>query len=850
MSDGQVVFDIVADDSEFKNAISGLGRSVEESMGKTGKAMQSLGSGISKYVTAPLTAIGVIAGKKTVDFIKLYESAQLVFETMLDGTGPAKALTNELVEMSKASTYSRETLINGGKALVASGVDAKSTTKYMQALTNANALYGGSSQNLVEKAEMFSRVMSKGKVTMMEVNSLQQAGIPVMAILANQYGVTRDEMQDLISKGMVPATEGLDLLTDGMQNGTDGMAGMTAAMDGMAASIKGGTLTGALDSLNSAIRTFSLNLFGMNPQLTESEEGFFENQKAIGQVIAAINTLNGIIASASAVFKPFTELWYQFLDWLIGTNGQLDETGRWVADLENVGGALGKIKDFLDTADPAKLEGIGRGIMGLAAAGPGLIIGGKAISFLGGVIGPAITGLEGLAAGSGKLAPLAGNLLKVLPGVGIAAGLLGAGFLEAKTGMVSGFIDQVPGLLQGLIPMIQSALSTLPTVIADSMTGLGAIVEALVGIIPDVLIAVVDIVLAIVSAIPGMIPTLLAGFVNLLMSIVTAVVEVIPPLLEAIPQIIIAIVELLPTLIPALLMAAVDLLMALIDAIDVIIPILLDAAVMLIMAVVEMIPTLIPAILDAAVQLLMAIVNAIPIIIPRLLTAVVNLIVNVVRIIPTFIGQLITAAISLFMAIVQAVPQVIGALVGAVRNLITSARNVLPGMVSSFATAGRDLIQGIISGVAGGVGALVDSVRNAAKRALDAAKSLLGIKSPSRVFRDAVGKQIIAGWADGIDGNAKGLIASVKNTASAIVDAAATPNLYASLAAAPGGGYALAGMNPSVPSGRYGTAGASTTVYQIGDVSIPASDPAAQKTFEDLARLVRRYSRMGPMEAL
>ena len=333
---------------------------------------------------------------------------------------------------------------------------------------------------------------------------------------------------------------------------------------------------------------------------------------------------------------------------------------------------------------------------------------------------------------------------------------------------------------------------------------------------------------------------------SLIGAVAAALPALIPPLVTAIVDAVLMLVDLLPTMIPLLLEAAVTLLMAIVDAIPQIISSLMDAAVNLVLAVADLLPTLVPVLNTAAIQLMIAIVDALPAIIPQLLVAVVQLVMALVKNLPTNIGSVSNAAVKLFFAIVKAVPTLTLNLVAAIADLIRAGINSFPKFMADFRNAGRDMIQGLIQGVTQGVGALVDAVKNAAKRALDAAKNLLGIKSPSRVFRDAVGKQIMTGWAEGIDGNARGLIASVKDTAASLVDAAATPNLYASLAAAPAGGYALAGMTPRAPSGRYGDSSSSTTIYQVGDVRIPSSDPLAQQTFADLARLVRRYSRMGP----
>lgn len=92
-------------------------------------------------------------------------------------------------------------------------------------------------------------------------------------------------------------------------------------------------------------------------------------------------------------------------------------------------------------------------------------------------------------------------------------------------------------------------------------------------------------------------------------------------------------------------------------------------------------------------------------------------------------------------------------LFSAIPNALTSIGN---SAVSAFKSInwwdlGANIIRGIVNGISSNVGAIVDAAKQAAKNALKAAKDFLGIKSPSRVFRDEVGKMIPLGLAGGIE---------------------------------------------------------------------------------------------------
>lgn len=94
----------------------------------------------------------------------------------------------------------------------------------------------------------------------------------------------------------------------------------------------------------------------------------------------------------------------------------------------------------------------------------------------------------------------------------------------------------------------------------------------------------------------------------------------------------------------------------------------------------------------------------------------------------------------------------------------------LPGRFRSIGTA---IINGIINGIKSMVGHLASVAANAAKSALNAAKKFLHISSPSGVFRDQVGKNMVLGVAQGITRN-MGVVKQAVNQIPTSIDGGAT----------------------------------------------------------------------------
>jgi hypothetical protein len=90
-----------------------------------------------------------------------------------------------------------------------------------------------------------------------------------------------------------------------------------------------------------------------------------------------------------------------------------------------------------------------------------------------------------------------------------------------------------------------------------------------------------------------------------------------------------------------------------------------------------------------------------------------------------------------------------------VHNAIETALEVMRAFLAhDWAGVGKAIVDGVIAGVKGAGGALIKLLADLVKKALDAAKKALGIKSPSTEF-ELVGKMTIVGMAEGILRNAR-----------------------------------------------------------------------------------------------
>jgi len=120
------------------------------------------------------------------------------------------------------------------------------------------------------------------------------------------------------------------------------------------------------------------------------------------------------------------------------------------------------------------------------------------------------------------------------------------------------------------------------------------------------------------------------------------------------------------------------------------------------------------------------------------------------------------------------IPGIISGVWEKIKGTFSAGIEAIRGYATAFTAAaltiGRNIIDGIIGGVKGGIGALKDAVKSAAESALNAAKSFLGIHSPSTVMAVRIGQPIVEGIALGITTATPKLTEKMLDLASKVID--------------------------------------------------------------------------------
>lgn len=158
-----------------------------------------------------------------------------------------------------------------------------------------------------------------------------------------------------------------------------------------------------------------------------------------------------------------------------------------------------------------------------------------------------------------------------------------------------------------------------------------------------------------------------------------------------------------------------------------------------------------PSVLQSGVQMILRLVDGIINNLPAIVSAAAQAIARFVASVASNLPQILSTGIKIIGELASGLIRAIPNLVGKIPQIISAIKDAFLSV--DWISVGVNIIKGIASGVASAAGQLVDAAVSAATDALNWVKSKLGIHSPSRVFRDQVGKNMALGIGVGFEDN-------------------------------------------------------------------------------------------------
>lgn len=364
-----------------------------------------------------------------------------------------------------------------------------------------------------------------------------------------------------------------------------------------------------------------------------------------------------------------------------------------------------------------------------------------------------------------------------------------------------------PELIKCVGDVVSSLVASLPEIISvlvSALPGLiSTIIECLLETSQALLDAVIQIVMAVVDALPQIILMIVEILPELIQSICDGLMEFLPMVIEAGITLLSSIIQELPTIINNIVMVLPSIIESIIGALLEMLPLIVDCGVQLLVSLVQALPDIIYAIvavlpviiasiistligmkmliIQCGMDLLVSLIGALPDIILSLVTAAPKIINGIITALLSNIPLIIQSGIKLFTSLITAIPDIIKTLIGAIPQIITALVNAFRNYKNGFIETGRNLFLGVADGIVSAVSTVLKSVRESCGKILSSVKSFFGIHSPSRLFKEVIGENLMFGLAEGIDSEAKSAISSMSDVAKEIAGTefgADTSNLF------------------------------------------------------------------------
>lgn len=378
--------------------------------------------------------------------------------------------------------------------------------------------------------------------------------------------------------------------------------------------------------------------------------------------------------------------------------------------------------------------------------------------------------------GGSILEALAGSIASNLPTLLEAAVPVIGQLVTTIVGYAPEIIDSVFTLINSVVDWLvnQDGLNTIINGIVTLITSLTTSLSSNIGtLIPAIVKGILTVITTLTSP-QVMIPMLQAG-TTLLIELLNGILSSIPLIIEQLPVIISNITTVLLEGLPLILDAGIQIFNALIEAIPVIMESLTEVLPTVIDLIVNLVIQGLPMLLQGAIQLLMAIIQALPTIITALVQNIPTIVTTIISTLLNNLPLLIQGAIELLMGIIQAIPTIIVELGKQLPTIISAIVKGLTDGIGQIVNVGGDLIRGLWQGISNMTSWIGEKLKGFGDSILGGLKDFFGIASPSKLFRDQIGKNLALGVGEGfsseMDSVSRDMVSSASSLAEDISDA-------------------------------------------------------------------------------
>ena len=490
----------------------------------------------------------------------------------------------------------------------------------------------------------------------------------------------------------------------------------------------------------------------------DTEEAARIADQAITDMADNANKMGSSMESIQNAYQGFAKQNYTMLDNLkLGYGGTKQEMERLLADAEKLSGVHYDISNLNDVYEAIHVVQGELGITGTTAEEASTTIQGSAAAMKAAWQNM----LTGIADENADFDGLINNLVESVATFGenilprIETALSGVGKLIS--GLAPIIVEALPGLVENVLPGFIDAI----------MEVVNSIVEAIPEVIPVLIQALVDIVMQLIECLAENLPTIIEAVIQGLEQIMNSLAENLPTIISGITQMLLQVVQVIISNAPQFLQAFLNLLLSFAEAELQALPQIIAALPTLINGIIDFLKQAIPMVMDGFIQLMTSLCDALPEIIAAITEVLPQLIDGIISGIVALIPLIIDCGIQLFVALIENVSMIISKICDALPDLINGVIEGILSHLDEIIECGVQLFVALVENLPKILEALVEACGKIIEAILEAigkgfskmAEAGLNlVKGLWQGIKDAASwlKNKIAGWVDDVIGAIKG----------------------------------------------------------------------------------------------
>lgn len=245
-------------------------------------------------------------GKEMIDVRSKYQQLEITFTTMLKSGEKASSLMNNLTKFAAETPFGLDSAATGAKQLMAYGSQAENIIDELGMLGNVAI---GTGQPLNDLVDLYGRLRTQDKASMMDIQQFAGRGIPIYEEIAKVMKIDTNEVNKFASAGKI----GFKEVEQAFQNMTSNSGMYGGLMEEQSKSI-----LGRIEQLNDNIE----NLFnevgksseGVIYSIIDTASGAVAHYQEIGEALAALIAVYGtyktVVIATNAIQQTVEKVKY------------------------------------------------------------------------------------------------------------------------------------------------------------------------------------------------------------------------------------------------------------------------------------------------------------------------------------------------------------------------------------------------------------------------------------------------------------------------------------------------------------------------------------------------------------